>query len=67
MGTKGGPKTDVHGRVLLANGHTLEGLYAVGNAAASVMGPGYPGAGATIGASMTFGFVAAQHAARRAE
>ena len=66
MGTKGGPKTDEHGRVLRAEGGVVEGLYAVGNAAASMMGPGYPGAGATIGASMTFGYLAAKHAVGRA-
>jgi 3-oxosteroid 1-dehydrogenase len=62
MGTKGGPKTDVDGRVLRAEGGVVPGLYAVGNAAASVAGPGYPGAGMTIGASMTFGYLAAKHA-----
>ena len=65
MGTKGGPKHDEHGRVLHAEGGAIEGLYAVGNAAASVMGPGYPGAGATIGVSMTFGYAAAKHASER--
>lgn len=66
MGTKGGPKTDVDGRVLHAEGGVVDGLYAVGNAAASVAGPGYPGAGMTIGASMTFGYLAAKHAMLRA-
>ena len=65
MGTKGGPKTDENGRVLLAEGGVVPGLYAVGNAAASVGGPGYPGAGITIGASMTFGYLAAKHAVGR--
>lgn len=65
MGTKGGPKTDEHARVLRAEGGVVPGLYAVGNAAASVAGPGYPGAGMTIGASMTFGYLAAKHAVAR--
>jgi 3-oxosteroid 1-dehydrogenase len=40
-------------------------LYAAGNAAAAVTGAGYPGAGATIGAAMTWGWLAGSHAARR--
>ena len=39
------------------------GLYATGNCTASVVGRCYPGAGASIGASFTFGFIAAHHAA----
>jgi 3-oxosteroid 1-dehydrogenase len=40
----------------------IEGLYATGNATAPVVGACYPGAGASIGASITFGYVAARHA-----
>jgi succinate dehydrogenase/fumarate reductase flavoprotein subunit len=49
--------------VIDRDGVALEGLYAVGNDAASVMGGTYPGAGITIGPAMTFGYVAARHLA----
>jgi 3-oxosteroid 1-dehydrogenase len=62
LGTKGGLLTDEHSRVLKEDGAVLDGLYAVGNTSASVMGNEYAGAGATIGPSLTFGWVAARHA-----
>lgn len=62
IGTKGGLLTDGHARVLQANGLPIKGLYAIGNCAASVTGRYYPGAGATLGPAMTFGFLAAEHA-----
>lgn len=62
LGTKGGLVTDEQARVLRADGSVVPGLYAVGNASASVMGNEYAGAGATIGPSLTFGWVAARHA-----
>ena len=58
LGTKGGLRTDEHARVLRADGTAIEGLYAAGNASASVMGHSYAGAGATIGPAMTFGYIA---------
>ncbi|MFI1035842.1 FAD-dependent oxidoreductase [Streptomyces sp. NPDC020951] len=58
LDTKGGPLTDTHGRVLNARGAVIEGLYAVGNAAASPTGQGYPGAGGTLGPIITFGYLA---------
>lgn len=42
-------------------GSILPGFYATGNTTASVMGHSYPGAGATIAAAMTFGYVAVRH------
>jgi 3-oxosteroid 1-dehydrogenase len=63
LGTKGGLVTDEHGRVRRPDGSVIDGLYATGNAAASVMGPEYAGPGATIGPSMVFGYLAVKHAA----
>jgi 3-oxosteroid 1-dehydrogenase len=50
---------------LRQDGSVIAGLYATGNITASVMGRSDPGAGATIGPSFTFGFIAAKHAAAR--
>jgi len=58
LGTKGGLVTDVSGRALGADGKLIPGLYAVGNNAASMMGPGYAGSGATLGPCITFGYLA---------
>ena len=63
IGTKGGLLTDTHARVVRPDGSPIEGLYAIGNTSASVMGIAYPGAGATIGPAMTFGYIAAHHIA----
>ena len=64
LGTKGGVQTDSSGRALRADGSVIAGLYAAGNNAASVMARTYPGAGGTIGPALTFGFLAAEAAAR---
>lgn len=61
IGTCGGLTTDEHARVIDMEGRPIEGLYAVGNCAASVMGGSYPGAGSTLGPAMTFAYVAASH------
>jgi len=63
VSTYGGAVTDVNGRVVRADGSPIEGLYATGVSTASVMGNVYPGAGASIGPSLTFGYIAAKHAA----
>jgi 3-oxosteroid 1-dehydrogenase len=63
LGTKGGLLTDADARVLDAQGSPIEGLYCVGNNAASVMGPSYPGAGSTLGPAMAFAFRAVAHLA----
>jgi len=62
VGTAGGVVTDEHARVLRGDGSVIEGLYATGNCTASVVGRCYPGAGASIGAAFTFGYIAAHHA-----
>lgn len=58
IGTFAGLATDERTRVLGDSGQPIEGLYAVGNDAASVMGGNYPGAGITLGPALTFGYVA---------
>lgn len=59
LGTKGGLRTDAHGRVLNAVGQPIGGLYAAGNTMAAVSGTTYPGGGNPIGASMLFSHLAA--------
>lgn len=63
LGTFDGIKTSVVGEVLKRDGSKIDGLYAVGNDRASMMGGNYPGAGITHGPNMTFGFVTANHIA----
>jgi 3-oxosteroid 1-dehydrogenase len=62
IGTNGGVVTDGQARALRDDGTPIQGLYAIGNMAASVMGYSYPGAGSTLGPAMTFGYLAAAHA-----
>lgn len=63
LGTFAGLAADEHARVLDTQGQPVEGLYVAGNDMASVMGGHYPSGGITLGPAMTFGFVAAHHAA----
>jgi succinate dehydrogenase/fumarate reductase flavoprotein subunit len=63
LGTSGGLRTDEFARVLRSDDTVIDGLYAVGNVSAAVMGRSYAGAGATIGPAMAFGYVAARHIA----
>ncbi|MCB2075281.1 MAG: FAD-binding protein [Novosphingobium sp.] len=62
VGTSGGLVTDEHSRVLREDGSAIPGLYAAGNITAPVVGHTYPGAGASIGGGIAFGYVAARHA-----
>lgn len=64
LGTKGGLKCNEYAQVLTTDGQIIAGLYATGNCSGAVMGDSYPGAGATIGSAMTFGYIAALHAAQ---
>lgn len=64
IGTKGGVLTDENGCALDERHKPIRGLYAIGNSSASVMGRTYPGAGTTLGPAMTFGYLAAHHAAQ---
>ncbi|AMK25302.1 FAD-dependent oxidoreductase [Sphingobium sp. TKS] len=61
--TINGLETDASARVLNATGETIAGLYAIGVDANSVFRGAYPGGGASIGPGMTFGYIAAMHAA----
>jgi len=63
LGSFAGLQSDDQARVLDREGRVIEGLYAVGNDAASIMGGNYPGGGITLGPAMTFGYLAARHAA----
>lgn len=63
LGTKGGPRTDGHGRVLRWDDTVVPGLHAAGNVAASPFGMAYPGAGGTIGPALVFGTRAGEAAA----
>lgn len=63
IGTRGGLVTNEFAQVLREDNQVIEGLWATGNSMASVMGHSYPGPGATIGPSMTFGYIAALNAA----
>jgi len=66
VGTSGGLLCDEYSRVLDIDHNPIRGLYATGNCTASVMGRTYPGAGASIGASFVFAYIAMKHAAHTA-
>ena len=62
VSTFGGLVTDVHARVLRADGSAIPGLYATGTSSASVMGPVEAAGGGSLGPTFTWAWVAAQHA-----
>jgi 3-oxosteroid 1-dehydrogenase len=58
-GTKGGLATDEFSRVVNHRGEPIPGLFAVGESAAALMGPGYAGSGASLGPALTSAFTLA--------
>jgi succinate dehydrogenase/fumarate reductase flavoprotein subunit len=60
IGTMLGLLVDPKARVLDASGSAIPGLYAVGTVATSIMAGTYPAAGAMLGPSLTFGYLAAR-------
>ena len=65
LGTFMGLATDRNARVMDLQGAPIDGLYAVGTDMASIFGGSYPGPGANLGPAMTFGFLCAEHIARK--
>ena len=63
VGTRGGPLTDTHARVVDWDAAPIPGLYAAGNAAACVIGPGTVAPGLTLSLALTWGWIAGRHAA----
>ncbi|MGH8882772.1 MAG: FAD-binding protein, partial [Stackebrandtia sp.] len=67
LGTCGGVRADGSARVLREDGSVIDGLYAIGNTAANAFGKTYPGAGATIGQGLVYGYIAAKTALSTAQ
>jgi succinate dehydrogenase/fumarate reductase flavoprotein subunit len=61
VGTKGGPVTDGRGRVLDHDDRPIPGLYAAGNTAARILGPGTNAGGATIASALVLGYRAGRN------
>ncbi len=63
LGTFAGLRANASAQVLDAQGQAIAGLYAGGNDMNSLMGGNYPSGGITLGPAMSFGYIAAHHAA----
>ncbi|HEX2338643.1 MAG TPA: FAD-dependent oxidoreductase [Hyphomicrobiaceae bacterium] len=63
IGASCGMVTNECAQVLRKDGSTVDGLYACGNDMDSIMAGIYPGPGITLGPALTFGYLAARHAA----
>jgi len=66
LGASAGLVTNEFAQVQRSDGSPIPGLYACGNDMDSMMAGTYPGPGITLGPAMTFGFIAAHHAAQSA-
>ena len=65
IGASCGLVTNEAAQVMRPDGTAIEGLYACGNDMDSLMAGIYPAPGVTLGPAMTFGYLAARHAAAR--
>jgi glycine/D-amino acid oxidase-like deaminating enzyme len=65
IGAAAGLVINEWGQVLKGNDQPIDGLYACGNEANSIMGGTYPGPGITIGPAITLAYRAVQHAKNR--
>jgi succinate dehydrogenase/fumarate reductase flavoprotein subunit len=63
IGASCGLVTNAFAQVLRSDGAPIKALYACGNDMDSLMAGCYPAPGITLGPAMTFGYVAARHAA----
>jgi succinate dehydrogenase/fumarate reductase flavoprotein subunit len=66
IGAATGLVANEHAQVLDTTGAVIPGLYACGNDMHSIMGGVYPAPGITIGPAITFGYLAAKDAVKRA-
>ncbi|WP_410631082.1 FAD-dependent oxidoreductase [Amycolatopsis sp. cmx-4-83] len=64
LATTLGVRTDTDARVLSGTGEPVPGLYACGDDAHFFTASEYPGPGCRVGSAVTFGYLAARHAAR---
>jgi hypothetical protein len=64
LGTFAGVAVNERSQVLTQDGGPVAHLYAVGSAAVSVFGGGYPGYGANIGPALVFGYLVGQELVR---
>lgn len=63
ISTKGGPLTDEHARVVRTDGSVIVGLYCAGVGMANPLGTKAIGGCTTLGPNLTWGYIAAKHAA----